>query len=380
MAFIRIFESGTHRTAHPKKVWSNEDVDAVFEATQAYGPDVVPFVVGHPDDDLPVVGRLAKSALKLIEEGDKKVVGFEHEDAQFSLDDLKRLKKDGVDKLSSKINMRDGVEKRFIKHVGFVTKPAVAALEDAQFEGGEEPEFEYATFEADEAFAAFGTNEYRVPWVGGLFRRLRDWMIEKDGKETADNVLPSYEIDGLMDSPSYDDKDLREIEAAFGLPGDGSGTPMPPVKPPKESAEFSQSNNGSTMTDAEKQRMQELEDENRRLKGDNERLTNDAKARLTAQRSAVIDAVFADEKYKGRVTDKNRESLRKYAEGLVPTDAEFSAESDALKPLHDLLETMPVVHVEEEVATFEAAADGGGGSDKNHKEALKKEISAVTGD
>ena len=376
MAFIEIFKSGVHRTVHPKKDWTNEDVEAVFADTGTDGPVPVVFVEGHPKNDLPVVGRVDKSDLRLVEKDGRKVIGFEHEDAEFSGDDLKRLKKAGKNKFSVKINMRGP---KFIKHIGFVDVPAVVDIEEAQFEGGDEPEFEYATFEADEAFAAFGTNEYRVPWIGGLFRRLRDWMIEKDGKETADNVLPSYEIDGLMDSPSYDDKDLREIEAAFGLPADGSGTPMPPVKPQKESAEFSQSNNGSTMTDAEKQRMQELEDENKRLKGDNERLANDAKARLKAQRDATIDAVFADEKYKGKVTDKNRDNLRKYAEGLVPEDAEFSAESDALKPLHDLLETMPVVHVEEEVATFEAAAEGGG-PDKNHKEALKKEISAVTGD
>lgn len=375
MAFIKLFMAGTHRTAFPKKTWTNDDVDAVFSATLMHGPKFIPFVVGHPEDDLPVIGRLAREALKLIEEGDKKVIGFDHEDAQFSLDDLKRLKKEGMDKLSPKINMKDGPEKQFIKHTGFVSAAAVAALNEAQFEADEGPEYDYAEFSADEAFAAFGTNEYRVPWIGGLFRKLRDWMIEKDGKETADNVLPSYEIDGLMDSPSHD-KDLRELEAAFGLPAAGSGTPMPPVKPAKENAEFSQSNNGSTMNEQE---IQALKDRNKSLEDEVNRLKEAEKNSLKAARDAVIDAVFADEAYKGKVTDKNKESLRKYAEGLVPEDAEFSADSDALKPLRDLLDTMPVVHVDEEVATFEAAADGGG-PDKNHKEALKKEISAVTGD
>ena len=372
MAFIKLFMAGTHRTAHPKKTWTNDDVDAVFSATLMHGPKFIPFVVGHPKDDLPVVGRLAREALKLIEEGDKKVIGFDHEDAQFSLDDLKRLKKEGVDKLSLKINMKDGPEKQFIKHTGLVSAAAVAALSEAQFEADEEPEYDYAEFSADEAFAAFGTNEYRVPWIGGLFRRLRDWMIEKDGKETADNVLPSYEIDGLMDSPSYD-KELRELEAAFGLPGEGSGTPMPPVKPSK-SAEFSQSNNGSTMNEQE---IQALKDKCANLEAENKQLKDADKDRQKADRAAAIDAVFAAEKYKGKVTDKNRDNLRKYAEGLVPEDAEFSAESDALKPLHDLLETMPVVHVEEEVATFEAAADGKtGGEQEDQRSKARKEINA----
>lgn len=365
MAFIKIFVAGTHRTAHPKKEWTNEDVDAVFEATRTAGPLMVPFVVGHPSDDLPVVGRVAREALKKIMEGDKAVIGFEHEDAQFSLDDLKRLKKDGADKLSSKINMREGEDMRYIKHVGFVTKPAVAALEDAQFENGEAVEFEYATFGADEAFAAFGTNEYRVPWIGKMLQNLREWVIEKHGRDEADKVLPSYEINGLMESPSRD-KVVQDLEAAFG------SSPGGPCIPAKKSADFSQSNNGSAMTEQE---IQALKDKAKSLEDENKRLKDADKERMKVQRDAVIDAVFADEKYKGKIVDKNRESLRSFAESLLPEDAEFSAESEALKPLHSLLETMKVVHVENEVATFEAAADGGKGGDDTETKA-KKELKA----
>lgn len=362
MAFIEIFKSGVHRTVHPKKDWTNEDVEAVFADTGTDGPVPIVFVEGHPKNDLPVVGRVDKSHLRLVEKDGRKVIGFEHGNAEFSGDDLKRLKKAGKNKFSVKINMRGP---KYIKHIGFVDNPAVVDIEEAQFEGGDEPEYDYATFEAEEAFAAFGTNEYRVPWIGKMLQNLREWVIEKHGRDEADKVLPSYEINGLMESPSRD-KVVQDLEVVFG------SSPGGPCIPAKSSADFSQSNHGSTMTEQE---IQALKDKAKILEDENKRLKDADKERLKVHRDAVIDAVFADEKYKGKIVDKNRESLRSFAESLLPEDAEFSAESDALKPLRDLLETMPVVHVEEEVATFEAAADGkDDGEDQRSK--ARKEISA----
>ena len=63
----------------------------------------------------------------------------------------------------------------------------------------------------------------------------------------------------------------------------------------------------------------------------------------------------------------------------MPADATFGAGADPLKPLKDLLATLPVVKPESgSVATFALSADGEPGDDRSKK--LRAEISAVTGD
>lgn len=344
MAFRILFASGTHRTPHPKKVWTAEDVDAVFTATKERGQDYIPFVVGHPANDLPVVGRLAKTALVLQGEGDRRVIGFDDASAEFAVDQIDALRKQGRNKLSVKIPMQEGSDKMTLRHVGFVTEAAVAEMNSATFADGVEPEAEYAVFEAE---AVFGTNEYRVPWIGALFRNLREWIIGKHGKEEADSVIPSHEIDWLMDDPSTDAPD-----------------------PASSNASFSTTTTDESMTEAEKQEMQALKDKVAAFEAA-------AAAGAKATRDAAIAAVFAAEENKGKVTEKVKPHLQSLAESLWPADATFAADADPLKPLKEILASMPVVKPEDgHAATFGTAAAG----TASKVDALRKEISAVTGD
>ncbi len=338
-----LFASGVHRTPHPKKNWTAEDVDAVFAATMASSLDRIPLVIGHPHNDLPVVGYLAKAALSVQGEGDRRVILFEDEGAEFARDVIDWARAEGKNKLSVKVAM-PGMH---LKHVGLVTEAAVDEMNAATFAEGQYPDESFAIFEAD-ADALFGTNEYRVPWIGGLFRNIREFFIEKFGKDQADQVIPSYEIGWLMDSPSTD--------------SDG----------PKIDPTFSTTTTDEPMTDAEKQEMQQLRDKVAAFESKEAVLAG-------ATRQAAIDAVFSSEENKGKITEKNRESLTRVAENLWPKDATFSADSDPLKPLKDLLQTMVVLQPDDgHAATFAAASGEDKGAQGSKK--LRKEISAVTGD
>ncbi len=346
MALKKLFVSGTHRTPHPKKVWTAEDVDAVFVASVAGSPEMIPVVIGHTPQDLPVVGLLARSALVRQGEGDRRVILIDDSSAQFSSEAVESYRKAGYDKVSLKIKMPEMV----IKNVALVTDAAVAELNAVTFGEGEAAPFEYAVFEAS---ALFGTDEWRMPMVGGLFRGLRDFLIEKFGLDQADKVLPTYQIDYLTPSAEQDTPD--------GV-GSGDGGAVASFSTIKDRA----------MTEAEKQEMAQLKAENTRLAGI-------VAAGAGAQRTAAIDAVFAAPEYAGKVTDKNKDALRLIAEGIVPADATFGVGADPLKPFRDLLATLPVVKpANGSVATFGSAGDGEPGNE--HKQKLRAEISAVTGD
>ncbi|MEI6846573.1 MAG: hypothetical protein WCK32_00815 [Chlorobiaceae bacterium] len=302
-------------------------------------PEQIPLVIGHPENDLPVVGLLARSALVRQGEGDRRAILIDDQAAVFSTEALSRYRQDGYNKVSVKIKMPEMI----IRHVGLVTEAAVEELNAASFAAEGEAGWEYAIFEAD---ALFGTDEWRMPLVGGLFRGLRDWMIEKFGLDAADKALPTYSVDALKPPAEDDCTD-------------------------KTTASFSTTTNTGAMTDAEKQEMEQLKAENARLAG---LVSSDAEARRTAK----IDALFAAPEHKGKITDKNRDTLRVIAAGLVPKDAVFSADVDPLKPVKDLLATMPVVMPGDgSVATFGSAGKGDEVTAADKK--LKAEISRVTG-
>jgi len=354
MALRAIFKDGVHRTPHPKKEWSVEDVDAVFANSVSHSPERIPLVIGHPQHDLPVVGFLARKTLQMIKDGDRRVIMVDdEEDATFAAEAIESARKSGHDKISVKIKLPE----MYIKSIGLVPEAAVTELNDATFADEEQTEA-FAVFEAD---AFFGTNEFRVPWIGSLFRRMREAWIERFGKDDADKVLPSHEIDWLMDSPSHDVDD--KVSAAFGASPNGMG-----------SADFSTTTTTktgeSTMTEEEKREFDQLKADNDRLKG-----LVDGQAK--AERQRAIDAVFCAEENKGKVTEKNRPELQKIAESLYPLDATFGADADSLKPLKVMLETMPVLVQDGDVATADAAADSATfGADGNDPRAAYRKAAA----
>ena len=122
MRKIRLFTSGTHNG----DTFSNDDIKEIFALTQA-GIDKIPVVLGHPKNDLPVVGWVNKNKILLYQEGDKYSIGFERKDAEFSEEAIIAIKELKRDKIS--VRLTDMA----ITHIGLVKKAAVAENNDQTF-------------------------------------------------------------------------------------------------------------------------------------------------------------------------------------------------------------------------------------------------------
>lgn len=119
MPYVRLFTSGTHSSVNGKLTFSNDDVQKIHDGTQAKDFQAIPFVLGHPKNNLPIVGWLPKSKIKIYTEGDKVSLGFERDDAELSDESMKVIRDLGSNKIS--VRLEDGG----IRHIGLVTKAAV---------------------------------------------------------------------------------------------------------------------------------------------------------------------------------------------------------------------------------------------------------------
>ena len=116
---IRLFTSGTHKSVSGTLVFSNEDVDRIMSGTQAADLQQIPFVLGHPKNNLPIVGWLKKTAIKKYNEGEKISLGFDREDAELSDESMKIIRDNGSNRIS--VRLENGA----IRHIGLVPKAAI---------------------------------------------------------------------------------------------------------------------------------------------------------------------------------------------------------------------------------------------------------------
>jgi len=128
---IRLFTSGSHTTKGGTFSFSNEDIDRIFEDTQKSGVDPLPFVLGHPKNNLPIVGWLPIAAMKRYTEGDKVSLGFERGEEDLSRESMAIIR----DLKSNKISVR--VENGVIRHIGLVPKAAIEENNMQDFATGE---------------------------------------------------------------------------------------------------------------------------------------------------------------------------------------------------------------------------------------------------
>lgn len=113
---IRIFTSGTHNGL----TFSDDDIKEIARKTEQEGEEQIPIVLGHPENDLPIMGFLPKEAVKTYEEDGRLSIGFEKESASLSNESMEVLRQMGHNKLSPRLV--EGV----IRHIGLVDKAAVA--------------------------------------------------------------------------------------------------------------------------------------------------------------------------------------------------------------------------------------------------------------
>lgn len=128
---IRLFTSGSHTTKGGTFSFSNDDIDRILNDTKKSGKDPLPFVLGHPENNLPIVGWLPVGAIKRYTEGDKVSLGFERGEEEISKESMDIIRDLKTNKIS--VSVRDGV----IRHIGLVPKAAVEENNTQNFAAGE---------------------------------------------------------------------------------------------------------------------------------------------------------------------------------------------------------------------------------------------------
>lgn len=113
---IRLFTSGVHNGLQ----FSNEQIERIVADTAAGAPERIPIVLGHPKNDLPVLGYLPKTAIRKYAEGDKVSMGFDREAAELATEAMDAIRGLGQNRISIRL------EKGKVKHIGLVREAAVA--------------------------------------------------------------------------------------------------------------------------------------------------------------------------------------------------------------------------------------------------------------
>jgi len=187
---LHIFKPGSHITMSGVSVsFAESDLAATV---RAYDPALheAPLVIGHPKHDAPAAGWV--KSLSATAEG---LIAVPHEvDVAFA--ELVAQKK--FKKISASFYHPDAANNPvpgvyYLRHVGFLgaQPPSVKGLRPIELAEDEEGVVEFGDF-GDSITA-------------GVFRRLREWLIDQFSQETADRVVPGWDVDNLAAEALRDD-------------------------------------------------------------------------------------------------------------------------------------------------------------------------------
>jgi hypothetical protein len=201
-ALIEVFRAGSHTDINAVQVnFSEADLQAIADS---YDPAVheAPLVVGHPKLDNPAYGW----AKRFVVQGSVLFAEPYQVEEQFgNLVNEGRFKKVSLAMYSPSAASNPKPGTWYPKHVGFLgaKAPAVKGLKSVQFG------------EAEDGVHCFG--DYAETAMLGMFRRFRDFLLTQFGQETADRVIPSYELDYAMQEQAADQvRDALENTSSEG--------------------------------------------------------------------------------------------------------------------------------------------------------------------
>lgn len=197
---IQVLKPGFHTDANGVRV---EFTEAMLQSiADVYDPAVheAPFVVGHPKMDGPSYGWSKRFEFKdgvLFTEGDQV-------EEQFAgLVNEGRFKKVSLSLYSPTASRNPRPGTWYPRHVGFLgaMPPSIKGLKSVSFAEGEDGVHDFS--------------DYASSSMLGMFRRLREWMLTQFGKDAADQVLPSFELDYAAESLTAER--VRETTQVEGL-------------------------------------------------------------------------------------------------------------------------------------------------------------------
>jgi len=193
--WIEIFRGGKQVDSRGNEHDGDEVIDQALASfnVEEHEP---PLTVGHPEDNSPAFGWVeglkdtVKDGVKVLMAKFRQVVP-EFED----------MVKKGLFKKRSASFYPDGR----LRHVGFLgaAPPAVKGLAGLKFKDPAEA----VTFDFYDA----GMNT-----IAGLFRKLRDWLIEKEGKEAADAIIPDWDVEYIREEAKANKQEIQtDVVPAF---------------------------------------------------------------------------------------------------------------------------------------------------------------------
>jgi len=189
--WIEIFNGGTQIDSNG--IEHNGDT-IIAQAIETFKPSYhePPLVAGHPKDNSPAFGWVSD----LKEKGGKLLAKFKDVVPDFS-----QSVEQGMYKKRSASFYPDGR----LRHVGFLgaIPPAVKGLADLSFSDDDK----VLVFEFSE------TDPWTWETVGGIFRKIRDYFIEKEGKEKANSIISNWDVEYIREQAKNNNKE--EVDMKF---------------------------------------------------------------------------------------------------------------------------------------------------------------------
>ena len=229
---IHIFRPGRHTSMQGATIDFGES-DLIATAN-AYDParHEAPLVIGHPRADAPAWGWVGGLT---ADEGGLFATPRQLDPAFAEMVRAGRFKKVSASFYTpdSPHNPVPGVY--YLRHVGFLgaQPPAVKGLAPVNFAEGD----------TDEGCVSFDFAESPglLRWLADLFRGLREYVVEKDGAETADRAIPSYAVSGLQEMAAASAAQAAEIPAfAENLTPPKEKSMQKQETPPAENIDFAE--------------------------------------------------------------------------------------------------------------------------------------------
>lgn len=210
-----IFRAGRHVDLHGREFVITPEHVAATAAGYDPARHEAPIVIGHPKLNAPAYGWVRG----LRAEGDLLLADVQQLEPTFAAAvNAGRYKKRSAAFLLPDAANNPVPGTYYLNHVGFLgaQAPAVMGLRDVQFAAGDE----VAEFASDRRWAFRGVAE--------MLRRLRDWMVGREGVEEADKILPTWQIDSLVEA-SQPEAEIESMGPAFATAAEPK--PDPAIDP-----------------------------------------------------------------------------------------------------------------------------------------------------
>ena len=331
---IQIFRSGTHTDASGNKIIiSNDDIDTMIanynESNKA------PLVIGHPTTNAPAFGW----ANKLSRKDDILYASFSdvHEDIKQAVTD-KHYQKVSTSFYTPQHPHNPTQGSWYPRHVGLLgaTPPAIKGLETVAFS---ETDNDCLTVEFAEV------SEWALM---PLLRNIRDYFVEELGREKAEQIMPSHQLDHIIKETPDNNINFSESDAEINIKGDATSlladegsahqlatTPLnnPPASPNINNSNLNEKDN--SMTDEQKAALEAREAQLKKQE--------DALAKSTADfsenmRTTTLEATkgnLAGLRDAGKISPAAYDKVAEFAENLSKIVTVDFSESDATNPVAD---------------------------------------------